>query len=347
MDLILTYNRIVGNTFFGWTYHGEKIIKLKIFLYKLWNIVLVTMLATMCYVSYKTIKLSIESEQHSRTWVHNNATAITKINLVNIIQMVSIVAINVQALLTSLYLLLFGDKMLDILFDNDDIVISVKYQRKIAMLIIILVIGYSAIYATICTYSALFHSPSSNPFIFLIPLYFSTSTQLTIISFIAYRSLLIKYNLVESANLNLDSIYQMVFKLDRWIKKLDKFISVYILFTLLTKQVYCVSAICQLAFDYQNTIIDSFAFMFFGLTSLTLLCYCCNLIPYSLAKLLDHLEPNIYKHTDRMLMLQLRQLNDRIGFTAFGLFRVNANTLLSCLELIITYSVIIIQTGSQ
>ena len=46
-------------------------------------------------------------------------------------------------------------------------------------------------------------------------------------------------------------------------------------------------------------------------------------------------------------MLQLRQLSDRIGFTAFGLFRVNANTFVSCLGLIITYSVIVIQTGSQ
>ena len=346
MELIVTYNRIFGNTFFGWTYHGEKIGKFRIWLYRLWNIVLVAILATMCYIAYKTIKLSKITGKYSETWPNNNATAITKINLASIIQMVSIVAINVQALLTSIYLILFGHKMLDVLFDDDDIVINVKFRQKVAILIIILVMGYSVTSATISTYSALSHSPSSNPFIFLIPLYFSNSTQLTIISFIAYKSLLVKYYLVENLNNNLDSIYNVVFKIDRSIKKLDRLISVYILFTLLTKQVYCVSAICQLAFDYNNTIRDSIAFMFQGLTSLTVLCYCCNLIPSSLAKLLDHLEPNIKAHTDRILTLQLRQLNDRIGFTAFGLFRVNANTFLSCLGLITTYSVIIIQTGS-
>ena len=45
---------------------------------------------------------------------------------------------------------------------------------------------------------------------------------------------------------------------------------------------------------------------------------------------------------DRIVMIQLRQMNERIGFTVFGLFRITGNTFITCLGLIITYSVIII-----
>ena len=54
-----------------------------------------------------------------------------------------------------------------------------------------------------------------------------------------------------------------------------------------------------------------------------------------------------YDVKNRQIVIQLRELNARIGFTAKGLFRINANTFVSCLGLIITYSVIIIQTAQQ
>ena len=107
------------------------------------------------------------------------------------------------------------------------------------------------------------------------------------------------------------------------------------------------SSICQICIDYKITLAHSCGFLLHGATTMLVLCYCCDIIPSSLSKLLDHYEQDAIVQNDRTILLQLRQLNDRIGFTAFGLFRVNSNTFLGCLALIINYSVIIIQTGGQ
>ena len=345
MESLVTYNRIVGNIFFGWTYKGENISKWRIWFYRLWNIFLVAIHVTMCYVSYRAIR-HFNKRHHQKSPNHNPAS-VTKISLVNLIRLISIVGVNVNALLTSVYLLLLGHKILDILFNDDSIVINSKVKTKIVILIIIVVITTSTIGAIICTYSVWFNSPPITPFIFIIPMYLITSTQITILSFIAYKSFVVKHYLVENSNNNLDSIYQKVVKIDQSLRKFDRYVSTYVMLTLLFNQIYCMSSICQLAIDYKSTLVSSCVFMFVGLTSLLVLCFCCDIIPSSLSKLLNNHESTVISHTDRIILIQLRQLNDRIGFTAFGLFRVNANTFMSCLGLIITYSVIIIQTGGQ
>ena len=77
----------------------------------------------------------------------------------------------------------------------------------------------------------------------------------------------------------------------------------------------------------------------------------CNLIPSTLSNLLIKYEHEKINNeivlVDKMSMIQLRQINDRIGFTLFGLFRINGNSFVTCLGLIISYSVIIIQTGNE
>ena len=87
MKLILTYNRIVGNTFFGWMYHGETMSKWKIWLYRLWNIVLVAILGTMCYISYRIV---LEMNKGLCKYLPDNNTPFTgKINMVKLLQLVS------------------------------------------------------------------------------------------------------------------------------------------------------------------------------------------------------------------------------------------------------------------
>ena len=335
MKLFLTYNRIVGNTFFGWTYHGEKICKCKVLFYRIWNIAIV---CGICYFSYQDmLKLY-------KTYTLNSSDV--KINLVNILQLVSIVGINVQTFLSAIYLLIFGGKMFEILLKPYGLVVNKKFEAKATRLITTSVIAYSLFCSLINAYSASLHSPG-NFFSSIVPMYLFTSTQITILSFIAYKSFLVKHFLVNNLNHTMNTLNKLVLNLDQSLKKLDSYVSLYILVILLFNEIYCVSSICKLAIDYKSTLFDNCLFLFHGLTNLVVLCYCCDIIPSSLTKILDHHETNINTYYDRILMLQMRQLNDRIGFTAFELFLVKANTLLSCLGLIISYSVIIIQTGRQ
>ena len=45
LKLIINYNRIVGITFFGLTYHGEKLNNRMIWLLRLWNVIVIIIIA--------------------------------------------------------------------------------------------------------------------------------------------------------------------------------------------------------------------------------------------------------------------------------------------------------------
>ena len=144
-------------------------------------------------------------------------------------------------------------------------------------------------------------------------------------------------------------IYKLVLGVCKSTKDLDRFLSMPILFSLVANQIYCIANLCQIALG--NYIFESMGVFIHGIVNLMILCYICNLIPSTLSDLLDKFEHDNVNNgiiiQNRIIMIQLRQLNDRIGFTVFGLFRITGNTFFTCLGLIISYSVIIIQTGSQ
>jgi hypothetical protein len=53
--------------------------------------------------------------------------------------------------------------------------------------------------------------------------------------------------------------------------------------------------------------------------------------------ILDQMNQNI-------LLMKINSINQEIGFTASNLFKISTNTIISCLALILSYSVILIQT---
>ena len=53
IKLMIKYNRIVGITLSGLTYHGEKLSKWKIWLLRLWNVAVVIIIAICGYTSFK------------------------------------------------------------------------------------------------------------------------------------------------------------------------------------------------------------------------------------------------------------------------------------------------------
>jgi hypothetical protein len=109
--------------------------------------------------------------------------------------------------------------------------------------------------------------------------------------------------------------------------------------------------------------IDTKKFSFISISSivesLTLListCLVCDIIPKSFKKFCDKLEESlsekvctnqmyyIYRQT---LLTKINAIKQDIGFTAFDLFKVNKNTIISCFALILSYSVLLIQTSYE
>jgi len=180
------------------------------------------------------------------------------------------------------------------------------------------------------------------------------------ISLIAYQSHIVSKKLrnisKDFSHSNLQNIHQIVCKINNFIKKLDKLISLSIFIIISLNTTICVSYLCMFAIDpkkYSNISISSI------LESLTLListCLTCDIIPKNFKKFCDKLEESLSQkvftnQSDYLnqysLSTKINAIKQDIGFTAFNLFKVSTYTIISCFALILSYSVILIQTSYE
>ena len=210
----------------------------------------------------------------------------------------------------------------------------------------------------VCSVFAEFITNNCSPFIILITLINcpSLNNMTTLLTLIAYKSFTARQEFDEmiERKVSLVIIYKTLRNIDKSISRMDQYVSIFIFFSLFLNTLFTVSAICHLALSDDLELIESLTKIIFGILNLSMLCYLCNVIPASLGKLINKVEnqlddndlTNGYDSENRQIVLQMREISTRIGFTAFGFFRVKSNTFLTCLAQIISYSVIIIQTAS-
>jgi hypothetical protein len=94
-----------------------------------------------------------------------------------------------------------------------------------------------------------------------------------------------------------------------------------------------------------------------SLILLITLCLSCDIIPKSFEKFCYKLEKYFsenakeYHILDQMyqniLLIKINNIKNEIGFTASNLFKISTNTIISILALILSYSVILIQTSYE
>jgi hypothetical protein len=81
-----------------------------------------------------------------------------------------------------------------------------------------------------------------------------------------------------------------------------------------------------------------------------MLCYVCNILPKCIAEFYDFIE-KIITQSNKINQFSIHyippllNMKQEIGFTALGLVNIRASTFLSILALIISYTVILIQTS--
>jgi len=113
----------------------------------------------------------------------------------------------------------------------------------------------------------------------------------------------------------------------------------------------------MLVIEPQKYLILSISSILESLSLLISTCLICNIIPKSFKKFCDKLEATVsesalndsllsqlYKHS---LINRIYTIKKEIGFTASNLFKISTYTVISCLGLILSYSVILIQTSAQ
>ena len=251
-----------------------------------------------------------------------------------------------------------GHKLLELLKDKQVVQIGERKEKRIGM---ILVVSQLAISVLCVSFAFSFFEeidPNSNLYLLVfnaIIFIVTMCTQLSMPTLIAYKSFLVfqEFENIFALNItkNLEIVYNFVQKIHESIQRFDSYVSIYALIYLLFNLLISVSSLCHLAINPNVRVKQNIICLTFSISLLLSQCLVCDVVPKSLRKLIDRIEReksskgfDSYNPNERQIVIHLELMNQRIGFTAFGLFQINANTFLSCLALIISYSVIIIQT---
>ena len=193
---------------------------------------------------------------------------------------------------------------------------------------------------------------------FCVVYFLSTSAHVIVITHILYKSLMVSQQLKTLSQMKgMRIIFENICKIQESIKRFDSLIGFYNLLMLSVGTMLCISSVCMLAIVPDINAVSSASHLLIGFSMISVHCFICQLIPNSFNDFLNSLK-NRYKELNEnksdseqqlnhIIMIRLNEMKDEMCFTAFNLFKLNANTLLSCVALIITYSIIIIQTNQS
>ncbi len=354
---LVNYHRICCVSYLGAQIDENKKSYLLKFMLILWN------LAFLSYSSYVSNKEFVERMEEIFT---KNLDS-TKSIVFSIVVTLGLCTYFIEGFIFNILFMIRGKKILDLMKSQTLEFIADKSEKKIGLFVALIQflvsftihLFFSLLYTDIFIKS--FEPFNIKVFVHNLILFFLLlNSQTTIIALIAYQSYTVSNQLSHILNnfshLKLETIYQFVSKINVFIKKLDQLISIFILSQITINTTICLSFLCMLAIDTKKFSFISISSIVESLTLLISTCLVCDIIPKSFKKFCDKLEESlsekvctnqmyyIYRQT---LLTKINAIKQDIGFTAFDLFKVNKNTIISCFALILSYSVLLIQTSYE
>ena len=360
LRLILNYDRIFCNTYFGWNF-DQKLSKLKRFSLIVWNLLFLSLSAFHCYNTLENVFWPSKSKLISES-THANLAKGSVIPFLLI--SIGYVIFSIQSLIVGLFLLIRGPAIMDFLNENDIIRVSPSFEKKVAL--IINIIRFLFVFSNILL-STVFGLDDFHPnntvlvikFTLFTIIYFLTgNANLNILVFTLYKSLIISNQLKKISKFkDLKIIVEIIGKIQASIQRFDSLISFNNMTMLTTWSLICIANVCMLAINHHEHQASVIGHLIGSILIISSLCIICDIIPKSFNKLLTELKNRSEEFNENKLDFEqlfnqirinrLNEMKDEMCFTAFNLFKLNANTLLSCLALIISYSIIIIQTNDS
>jgi hypothetical protein len=176
----------------------------------------------------------------------------------------------------------------------------------------------------------------------------------SIIALIAYQSKIISLQ-IDKLSVNflpkdLPQIYQFICKVKTFVKSFDSLISSVIFMLIFNISIICTAFLCLITIKfYKNPIWDIIS-LSENVLLLTTLFYSCDMIARRIKELSDKIEEltSQCRYTDvnqYLMLVRIHSIKEEICFTGMGLFKMNSNTILSVFALILSNSVILIQTS--
>jgi hypothetical protein len=187
------------------------------------------------------------------------------------------------------------------------------------------------------------------------------SSRLSISTLIAYQSLIVSQQLEniskKFSQTSIQNIYRFVCKTNSFTRDLDQLFSPFISISLFSSVVISIAFVSLLGITPENFLIISLAFISESLIILIALCISCDIIPKNFEKFCYKLEKHVSENckenhilvqmNENIVLMKINTIKHEIGFTASNLFKINTNTIISILALILSYSVLLIQTSSE
>jgi hypothetical protein len=319
-------------------------------------------MAISAYNSY--YKLNKYIEVMIQKWTFNSS----KSNVLQIVLAFGVIGYHIQSFVVQILLLFRGSKIINLMKTQNLEYIEEKIERRIGIFLALsqfLISITLEILIEICI-PGINISPKDEikikAFLFNFILYVIIfSSRLSIITLIAYQSLIVSQQLEniskKFSQTSIQNIYRFIGKMNTFTQDLDQLFSPFISISLFSSLFNSIAYASLLGIDPKNFLIVSLAFISESLIILVALCLSCDIIPKSLKKFCNELEKNVSENTNEfynlyqinqnILLMKINTIKHEIGFTASDLFKINTNTIISILALILSYSVILIQTSNE
>lgn len=355
---------MTGNAYFGHTF-GRKSSKFHRFGLILWNAVLLSVMVWHCCNQIRYIVFSqslLENGANSTDGsvsVKENKPKNQKAVLLEILNDVRGICESSESLIIGLYLAVRGHQLIAIIEELNRLVnISTQTEFRIGLIVIVLHFSYSLMVNAVNTTLFMCMSPRSATDVFIGVLYFILlNTRLTVLSLILYLGCVVRKRInamVErvSPEMDLKSAYVFANELNDKVKRMDEVLSFYNLVIVSLNSTMSMSYVCVLAIDPVHNRVAISA-LIESLVTLMSLCLASDIIPKSFRQLVHQLSKTFTRTqnsrfdliNNRLILSHMKDMQNEMSFTIYDTFRVNTNTFLSCLTLILTYSVILIQTN--
>ncbi len=284
----------------------------------------------------------------------------SKSSIISVLNMIGMAGFYVQSFLINILLMIRGNKFLELFKTQSSEFIDSENERKIGFCFTF--IHFTLFFTSKIIFVVFEYIYSKEGFIpskFFIHLilYFSVTINISsIISLIAYQSKIISKQ-IDSFNASFSSkslpeIYQFICKINEFVKKFDSFISAVIFINIFNSSIICIAYLCLIAVEFNENLLLSIISLTENSLLIIILCYSCDIIPKRINNFLDEIQELLSTSKNCSFSIDLIQIRmnfilEDIGFTALGLIKINSKTIISVFAVILSYSVVIIQTSYQ
>ena len=350
LDLLLSYHKLTGNTYFHWKSNDETTPMKRIML-NLWNVVFILYIT--CYSIYCLMMLFRDKDLEKELGTH-------KTRLVFILYLMGEVGFLCEVIIASLMLFFRGQ--LGYLYLKNNCFIKDEKEQNAGIKILILQIALTfALQVPYYIAALIQHFFGGRTFtleyilIFYINCFILLNNKMTIISVMAYMCYNVSHRIDEitenfNSLKNLDNIYREVMQVKNAIKRANKFGSNYHSFIFSINSLIIISCLCVLYIEPMQRLDITLGDTIECISIILIICMMSNKINSNYTKLLEKFEELEEKNfgvnklsIDHSLVNRLYALKDDMCLTAINLYKINTKTLITILLHIITFTAILIQ----